>query len=166
MKIKEIAHDFAQLSHKIANKPLNYLLTELKVDFKLRDTPIYKNPSASDTEALMKTFFHNSARFVVDPDGNVFLWNAGAIIHFDVVMYLLKYDDIEIDEDGFTFSGPWDNEGGGLKYTVWSDSYLDETALIHLIKTEHMVKRMFGDNEAVFINRSANLGWNIPGESL
>lgn len=127
------------------------ILTELKVDFKLKDTPIYKNPSSQDTEALMKIFYVNAARFLVDPDGNVFLWDAGDVIHFDVAQYLLTYDESEINEDGFTFSGLWDNKDGSPKYyTAWSDSYLDEKDLWHLIKYEHMVKRMFGDNKVIF----------------
>ena len=137
------------------------ILTELKVAFKLGhnhwNTNIYKNPSSADTEALMKSFSQNkddrtgTARFLTDPDGNVYLWDAYKIIHRDVSEYLYNDGQGSASEDGFTFSGLWDNEDGSPKYyTAWSDSYLDERNLFHLIKHEHMVKRMFGDNKVIY----------------
>ncbi len=124
------------------------ILVEYKIDFRLGDTPIYKNPSPSDTEILLSKFAYNSARFLVDSDGNVFIWEAADVIHSDIAQYLSKkYTEV----DGFSFSGLWDNKDGSPKYyVVWSDSYLDEKEFSYLLKYDHLVKRMFGDNKVIF----------------
>lgn len=112
-------------------------LTEAKVDFELEDQLIYKNPSPTDTEVLLRKFRLDAARFLVDGhDGSVWMWDALFIIHVDVANYLNRYDGRDIEGDGFSFILK-DN-----KYRVWSDSSINETHLHYLLKMP-MVQRMF-----------------------
>lgn len=112
-------------------------LTEAKVDFELKDQLIYKNPSATDTEVLLRKFRLGAARFLVDGhDGSIWIWDALFILHADVADYLNHYDNRDIEGDGLSFILK------GNKYRVWTDSSVGQTYLNYLLKMP-LVNRMF-----------------------
>ena len=128
-------------------------LTEAKIDFELKDQLIYKNPSSTDTEGLLRKFRLGAARFLVDErDGSVWMWDALFILHMDVASYLRQYDNRDIDGNGLTFSLI------GNKYRVWTDSSLGETYLQHILKVP-MVMRMFKKHPVMWDKNAGRKFW-------